>query len=160
MALRIGKLLRGLFAPRPRRPPPAPADPRMAADAWLGGIFARLGERYGLGPDAPDGARVLRRTGRARFNPMPVWLRSADHAVRADYEVRGEPAAAKALLDERVGARLPALGLSQAAESVEEWAGTVLVRSYQGRFDSAEQAAAAVRFICEESETQLNLAAE
>src|SRR5579859_7970165 len=120
--LRIGKLIRGWFAPRPRKPPPAPADPRLAADAWLGGIFARLGERYQLGPDSPEGARVLRRTGRARFNPMPVWLRSPEHTVRADYEVRGDAAVAKALLDQRYGARLAALGLAQAAESVEEWA--------------------------------------
>jgi hypothetical protein len=160
MAFRLGKLLRGFFAPRPRKPPPAPADPRLASDAWLGGIFARLGERYRLGPDSADGARVLRRTGRARFNPMPVWLRSPDHAVRAEYEVRGEAAQGKALLDARLLPRLVALGLAQSAESVEEWAGTVLTRRYEGRCDSAESAAAVVRFVCEESETQINLAAE
>jgi len=160
MALRISKLLRGWFAPRPPKAPKAPPDARFAADPWLGGIFLRLGERYQLGPDSPDGARVLRRTGRARFNPMPVWLRSSDHGVRADYEVRGDAAAGKALLDQRYGARLSALGLAQAAESVEEWAGAVLVRRYDGRCDSAEAAAAAVRFVCEESEPQINLAAE
>jgi hypothetical protein len=160
MAFRLGKFLRGLFAPRMRKPPPAPADPRLAADAWLGAIFARLGERYQLGPDSADGARVLRRTGRARFNPMPIWLSSADHAVRADYEVRGDAASGKSLLDQRVGAAMASLGLAQAGESVEEWAGTVLTRRYQGRCDSAESAAAAVRFVCEESETQINLAAE
>jgi hypothetical protein len=160
MGLRIGKFLRGLFTPRPRKPPPAPADPRLAADAWLAEIFARLGERYRLGPDAADGAQVLRRTGRARFNPMPVWLSAAEHLVRADYEVRGEAAAGKALLDRRLTAQLSGLGLAQAGESVEEWAGTVLTRRYQGRCDSAESAAAAVRFACEESETQINLAAE
>jgi len=36
----------------------------------------------------------------------------------------------------------------------------VLVRTYEGKYDSAERAAAAVRFFCEESETQLNTAAE
>ena len=159
MALRFAKLLRSLFTPKPRAPA-RPADPRLAADAWLGGIFSRLGERYQLGPDAAEGARVLRRTGRARFNPMPVWLRPADHGVRADYEVRGDAAAGKALLDQRVGPRMTPLGLAQASESVEEWAGTVLTRRYEGRCDAAEQAAAAVKFVCEESETQINLAAE
>ena len=159
MPFRLGKFLRGLFAGKPKAPP-RPADPRLASDAWLGGVFARLGERYQLGPDSPDGARVLRRTGRARFNPMPVWLRAVDHAVRADYEVRGDAAGARAVLDERVNARLPSLGLAQSAENVEEWAGTVLTRRYEGRCDSVEQAAAAVRFVCEESETQINLAAE
>jgi hypothetical protein len=43
---------------------------------------------------------------------------------------------------------------------VEDWAGTVLTRRYEGKCDSPEQAAAAVRFACEESETQVNLAAE
>jgi hypothetical protein len=36
----------------------------------------------------------------------------------------------------------------------------VLTRRYQGRCDAPEQAAAAVRFMCEESELQINLAAE
>src|SRR5436190_24049451 len=102
----LARLLRSLFGPKPPR---APADPRLAADPWLGGTFARLGDRYQL---APDGARVLRRTGRARFNPVPVWLRTTDHTVRADYEVRGDAAAARALLDSRVTGRLTALGLS------------------------------------------------
>ena len=159
MALRIGKLLRSWFTPRPPAPR-RPADPRLLTDAWLGAVFAQLGERYQLGPDSPDGARVLRRTGRARFNPMPVWLRSADFVVRADYEARGEAAAARALLDERLSARMAALGLSISAESVEEWAGTVLTRRYQGHCTAADNATAAVRFVCEESETQINLAAE
>jgi hypothetical protein len=123
-------------------------------------MFAALGNRYQLGADAPDGARLLRRTGRARFNPMPVWLRAGDRLVRGDYEVRGEVDAARALLDARVSPKLSALGLGMASESVEEWAGTVLTRRYEGRCDSAEAAAAAVRFLCEESETQINLAAE
>lgn len=159
MALRIGKWLRSWFRPRPPAPRP-PADPRLEADAWLGAVFAELGDRYQLGPDSPDGARVLRRTGRARFNPMPVWLRSADFLVRADYEARGEAAAARALLDARLSSRMAALGLASAAESVEEWAGTVLTRRYQGHCTAAGNAAAAVRFVCEESETQINLAAE
>jgi hypothetical protein len=91
---------------------------------------------------------------------MPVWLRSADRLVRGEYEVRGDVTAAKALLDARVAPRLSALGLGVAAESVEEWAGTVLTRRYEGRCETAEAAAAAVRFFCEESETQINLAAE
>ena len=144
---------RKLFAPAKK----VPKDPRLAADPWLGGTFAQLGERYRLGP---DGSRVLRRTGRARFNPMPVWLISADRTVRADYEVRGAADDARKLLDDRVGARLSALGLSGAGDKVEDWGGSVLTRTYQGRCDSAESAAAAVRFACEESETQVNLAAE
>lgn len=158
--IRVGKLLRSLLRPRPPPPPPRAADARLDADPWLGELFARLGERYQLGADGPEGARVLRRTGRARFNPMPVWLRAADRSVRADYEVRGEVAAAKALLDGRISGQLTAFGLSQTGESVEEWAGTVLTRTYAGRCDTAEQAAEAVRFVCQNSETQTNLAAE
>jgi len=158
--MNLGKLIRSWFRPRPPPPPPRPADPRLAADPWLGGVFARLGERYQLGPDSSEGARVLRRTGRARFNPMPVWLRTSDHMVRGDYEVRGEAAPAWTVLDERVTARLAQLGLAKAGESTEEWAGSVLVRRYEGRCESPEQAAAAVKFVCEDSETQVNLAAE
>jgi hypothetical protein len=156
----LRKLLKTLFRPRPPPPPPRPADPRLLADPWLGRLFAVLPERYQLGPDNVDGTQVLRRTGRARFNPMPVWLRPADHVVRGDYEVRGDPAAAKSLLDARVSARLSSLGLAVASDSVDEWAGTVLTRRYEGRCDSADQAAAAIRFFCEESEQQVNLAAE
>ena len=43
-----------------------------------------LGERYQLGPDAADGTQVLRRTGRTRFNPMPVWLLPVQRMVRGD----------------------------------------------------------------------------
>ncbi len=143
-----------------RAPPQRPADPRLASDPWLGKVFALLGDRYQLGPDKDEGARVLRRTGRARFNEMPVWLRAAERLVRGDYEVRGDPRAARALLDQRVSPPLSALGLTLADERTEEWAGTVLTRRYEGRCDSAEQAAAAVRFVCQESETQINLAAE
>ncbi|HUK88271.1 MAG TPA: hypothetical protein VLT85_11445 [Terriglobales bacterium] len=153
----LRRLLRALFRPRP---PPPPPDPRLVADPWLGRMFAVLPDRYRLGPDAAEGAQVLRRTGRARFNPMRVWLRRAERVVRGEYEVRGDPAAAKALLDARVSQRLGALGLSPAGESVDDWGGSVLTRKYEGRCDSAEQAAAAVRFLCEESEQQVNLAAE
>jgi hypothetical protein len=147
------RLLQRLFRSAPR----APADPRLAQDPWLGALFARLGERYLL---APDGSRILRRTGRARFNAMPVFLDSSQRIVRGDYEVRGDPARGKSILDARVSGPLAALGLTPAEESVEEWAGAVLTRSYQGRCDSAEQAAAAVKFFCEESELQINTAAE
>jgi hypothetical protein len=154
----LRKILR-LFRSRPR-PPPRPADPRLEADPWLGRVFALLGERYQLGADSPDGARVLRRTGRARYNPMPVWLRAAERSVRGEYEVRGDATAAKALLDARVSGRLSALGLGVSSDAVEEWAGTVLTRRYEGRCELADSAAAAVRFLCQESETQVNLAAE
>lgn len=155
----LRKILR-LFRSRAPSPPPRPADPRLEADPWLGRIFALLGDRYQLGADLPEGARVLRRTGRARFNPMPVWLRAVERSVRAEYEVRGDAAAAKALLDSRVSGRLSALGLAVASDAVEEWAGTVLTRRYEGRCESPDSAAAAVRFVCQESETQVNLAAE
>src|SRR4051812_49589076 len=92
----LRRMLRALFRPRPPPAPARPADPRLEADPWLGKTFAMLGERYQLGADAPDGARILRRTGRARFNPMPVWIRAADHLVRGEYEVRGDVAQARA----------------------------------------------------------------
>jgi hypothetical protein len=123
-------------------------------------MFALLPDRYQLGPDSADGAQVLRRTGRARFNPMRVWLRPAERVVRGDYEVRGEAVAARALLDARISQRLAAVGLAVAAESVDEWGGSVVTRRYEGRCESAEQAARAVRLMCEESEQQVVLAAE
>ena len=156
----LGKLLKSLFRPRPPPPPPRPADPRLEADPWLGRLFALLPDRYQLGTDGADGTQVLRRTGRARFNPMRVWLRTAERVVRGDYEVRGDAAAAKSLLDARVSGRLSALGLGVASESVDDWGGSVLTRRYEGRCESADQAAAAIRFFCEESEQQVNLAAE
>jgi hypothetical protein len=158
--LNLGKLFRGLFARRPPPPPKPAADARLAADPWLGELFARLGDRYQLGE---DGARIHRRTGRARFNPMPVWVRGP--VVSCDYEVRAPSvpeAAVEAgkLLDAVCGRDLAGFGFSQTAEKVEEWAGTVLVRSYEGRFETAAAAAEAIRFVCEETETQLNTAAE
>ena len=148
--------LRKIFARAPKAPPRV-ADPRLAADPWLGALFAHLSDRYRLGD---DGEQILRRTGRARFNPMPVWVKAAARTVAGDYEVRGDVARGRALLDERVTSRLAALGLSKGIESVEDWAGDVLTRRYEGRCDDAAVAAAAVQFFCEESELQINTAAE
>ncbi len=150
------RFLRKLFTRAPKAPPPW-ADARLAADPWLGELFAHLSDRYRL---AEDGAQILRRTGRARFNKMPVWVKSAERSVLGDYEVRGDVARGRALLDQRVGPKLAALGLSKGIESVEDWAGDVLTRRYQGRCDEARAAAAAVKFFCEESELQINTAAE
>jgi|GEM_PF-1226528 len=147
-------------SPQPARP----GDPRLAADPWLLALFGELGERYQPGDSGESGLQLLRRTGRARFNPMRVWLHPEGRAVLADYEVRAADEAglvrARALLEARVTPRLAGLGLLQQGEAVEEWAGRVLTRRYQGRCDDAGRAAAAVRFVCEESEQQLDLAAE
>src|SRR3954465_850214 len=132
----LRRILRSLFGPRKAPAPPRPADPRLVADPWLGRMFALLPDRYQLGPDSADGAQVLRRTGRARFNPMRVWLRPAERVVRGDYEVRGEAVAARALLDARISQRLAAVGLAVAAESVDEWGGSVVTRRYEGRCES------------------------
>ena len=156
----LRRILRALFPPPAPAPPPRPPDPRLEADPWLAKLFALLPDRYQLGADGAEGAQVLRRTGKARFNPMRVWVRGAERVVRGDYEVRGDPAAGKTLLDARVSKRLAALGLNASGESVAEWGGSVLTRSYEGRCESPEQAAAAVRFLCEESEQLVVLAAE
>ncbi len=156
----LRRLLRVLFPPRSPPPPPRPPDPRLEADPWLGRIFAVLPDRYLLGPDGAEGAQVMRRTGKARFNPMRVWVRPAERVVRGEYEVRGDPEAARSLLDQRVSKRIAAVGLTPSGDSVDDWGGSVLTRKYEGRCDSAEQAAAAIRFLCEESEQQVNLAAE
>ena len=156
----LRRLLRLFFRPRPPPPPPRPPDPRLLADPWLGRLFALLPDRYQLGKEAVEGTQVLRRTGKARFNAMRVWLRPADRVVRGEYEVRGDPAAAKALLDGRISQPLSALGLSAVDESVADWGGSVLTRLYEGRCDSPDRAAAAIRFFCEQSEQQVNLAAE
>jgi hypothetical protein len=161
-------LLRRLFGVRrAMRAPPAPEqathDPRIEADPWLRAMFAELGERYRLGD---DGAQVLRRTGRARFNPMQVWLEAAGHEVAGEYQVRGHGerdaalARARALLDVRVTPRLRALGLAESGDAFEEWGGHVLTRRYRGRCDDAYAAAAAVRFMCQESEQLIDTAAE
>src|SRR5260370_7408412 len=102
MLRRLWRLLRRA----PAKPKPS-EDQRLAANPWLGGIFARLGERYRL---APDGARILRRTGRARFNPMPVYLDVEKREVHGGFEGRGDPGAARALLDQRATSQLAPLG--------------------------------------------------
>ena len=157
--LELLRLLWRLLRRAPGKPKPS-ADPRLAANPWLGEIFARLGEPYQL---APDGGRILRRTGRtghARFNPMPVYLDAQKREVHGGFEVRGDPVAARALLDQRVTSQLAAVGLTPTGELVEEWAGTVLTRHYAGHCESPELAAAAVRLICEEFELESNFAAE
>ncbi len=148
--------LRKVLARVPKAPPRV-ADARFAADPWLGALFAGLSDRYRL---AEDGSQILRRTGRERFNKMPVWIQSTGRSVAGDYEVRGDVARGREILNERVTPRLAALGLSKGIESVEDWAGDVLTRRYQGRCDDAVTAAAAVKFFCEESELQINTAAE
>ena len=159
----IRRLLR-LLRPAPKAPPRQPEDPRVVADPWLAKMFAQLGERYRLGGDGPDGTQVLRRTARARFHPMLVWLRPSERIVLGDYQVRahGEQNAdvARSLLDSRVTPTLQQLGLESSTESVEEWGGHVLTRRYSGRLDQPSQAAAAVRFMCQESDQIIDTAAE
>src|SRR5262249_24848661 len=70
---------------RVQRPP----DPRVDGDPWLASMLDDLGERYRLGGDLSDGIQVLRRTGKARFNPMRVFLRTPDRTVTGDYGVGG-----------------------------------------------------------------------
>ena len=160
----LRRILRALFKPRPPPPPPRPPDPRLEADPWLGRIFQILPDRYQLGADAADGAQVLRRTARTRFNPMQVWLRPADRVVLGDYQVRahgdGGTDHARTLLDVRVTPALRQLGLESAGELVEEWGGHVLTRRYQGRCDDPSRGAAAVRYMCQESEQLIDTAAE
>lgn len=150
---------------RPRRPRPVrPPDPRVDADPWLAQMLDELGERYRLGNDIPDGIQVLRRTARARFNPMRVYLRPSNRAVIGDYDVRlreGKTVSeGRGLLDRKVGARLSELGLRPSKESIEEWGGLVIVRRYEGLCEDAHRAANAVRFICEESEQVIDALAE
>ena len=159
----IRRLLR-LLRPAPRAPPRQPLDPRVAADPWLSRLFAQLGDRYRLGADGPDGAQVLRRTARTRFNPMQVWLRPAERVVLGDYQVRAHgdrgPDEARALLDVRVTPTLHQLGLESAREMLEEWGGHVVTRRYQGRCEDPSLGAAAVRYMCQESEQLIDTAAE
>jgi len=159
----IRRLLR-LLRPAPKAPPRPPVDPRVAADPWLATVFAQLGERYRLGGDGPDGAQVLRRTARARFNPMQVWLRPSDRLVLGDYQVRAHgdhgTEDARALLDARVTPALRQLGLDSTDEVLEEWGGHVLTRRYQGRCEDPSRGAAAVRYMCQESEQIIDTAAE
>ena len=159
----IRRLLR-LLRPAPKAPPRQPGDPRVAADPWLATMFGQLGERYSLGSEGADGTQVLRRTARARFNPMLVWLRPAERVVLGDYQVRahGTQSAddSRALLESRVTPSLHQLGLEPIDESVEEWGGHVLTRRYQGHIESPSQAAAAVCFMCQESEQLIDTDAE
>ena len=159
----IRRLLR-LLRPAPRPPPRQPEDPRVAADPWLSTMFAQLGERYRLGTEGADGTQVLRRTARTRFNPMLVWLRPAEHVVLGDYQVRahGTQTAdeSRSLLDTRVTPSLHQFGLEASTESIEEWGGHVLTRRYQGIVENPSQAAAAIRYMCQESEQIIDTAAE
>ena len=154
------RALRGLRKSKVRRPP----DPRIDADAWLSTMFDELGERYRLGKDVADGIQVLRRTARARFNPMRVYLRPSNRAVIGDYDVRlrdGKTVSdGRSLLDRKVGARLSELGLRPTKEATEEWGGLVITRRYEGLCPDPHLAASAVRFMCEESEQVIDAAAE
>ncbi len=166
----IRALLRTLFGikravfgdARPQKAAPS-ADPR-AQDPWMGAILESLGARYQLGEDKPDGAQVLRRTGRERFNPMMVFLRAAEHTVTGSYEVRGhgdDPAAdARRVLDAQITPRLLRCGLTGTTDKTEEWGGLVLIRRYQGRCDEPGRAADAVRFMCQESDQVMDTATE
>jgi hypothetical protein len=106
----------------------------------------------------------MRRTGRARFNPMMVFLRAAERLVVGIYEVRGHGAQpdqeARRVLDAKVTTALQALGLSAAGDRTEEWGGLVLIRRYEGRVDEPATAASAIRFMCQESDQIMDTAAE
>lgn len=123
-----------------------------------------LGERYRLGGDLPDGIQVLRRTGKARFNAMRVYLRPPQRTVAGDYDVRLREGKTleegRALLERKVSSPLASLGLKPVTETVEDWGGQVIIRRYQGLCPDARIAAAAVRFICEQSEQVMDAAAE
>ncbi len=154
------RALRGLVKSKARRPP----DPRVDADPWLAQMLDDLGERYRLGRDLADGIQVLRRTARARFNPMRVYLLPSSRGVVGDYDVHlrdGKSVSdGRALLDRKVSARLTELGLRPTKEAIEEWGGQVIVRRYEGRCPDPHLAASAVRFMCEESEQVMDTSAE
>lgn len=157
---RLGRALRG------RKPAPTVRviDARAANSPWLSDLLAELGERYQLGADQPDGIQLLCRTGRARFNPMRVYLRAAEHGLAVDYDARVHDGATldqgRALLDRKVGQHLGGWGISPAGETVEAWAGQVITRRYQGRCDDVRAAAEAVRFACQESEPMYDTASD
>lgn len=146
--------------PKAKRPP----DPRVDADPWLATLLDEVGERYRLGADLADGIQVLRRTGKERFNPMRVYLHSQRRAVSGDYDVRIRDGRSldegRRILDRRVSGRLAELGLRPVSETVEQWGGEVIVRRYAGECPDPLIAAAAVQFICEESEQIIDIAAE
>jgi hypothetical protein len=127
-------------------------------------MLDQLGERYMLGKDASDGIQVLRRTARTRFNPMRVYVQPSNRGVVGEYDVRVREgktlAQGRALLDRKVSARLSELGVRPAREVVEEWGGEVIVRRYEGTCPDPQIAAAAVRFMCEESEQVMDASAE
>jgi len=127
-------------------------------------MLDQLGERYQLGKDAADGIQVLRRTARTRFNPMRVYVQPINREVIGEYDVRVREgktlAQGRALLDRKVSARLSELGMRPAREVVEEWGGEVIVRRYEGSCPDPQVAAAAVRFMCEESEQVMDASAE
>ncbi|HKD40943.1 MAG TPA: hypothetical protein VKB87_11730 [Myxococcaceae bacterium] len=127
-------------------------------------MLDQLGERYQLGKDAADGIQVLRRTARTRFNPMRVYVQPINREVIGEYDVRVREgktlAQGRALLDRKVSARLSELGVRPAREVVEEWGGEVIVRRYEGSCPDPQVAAAAVRFMCEESEQVMDASAE
>jgi hypothetical protein len=152
--------LRGAKKAKPQRP----RDPRVEADPWLFQMLEELGERYQLGSGLRDGIQVMRRTARTRFNPMRVYLTPADRGVSGDYDVRvrdGRPVAeGRALLERRVTPSLAGWGLQPVAETIEEWGGHVITRRYQGLCPDPMIAAAAVRFMCEQSEQVMDVTAE
>lgn len=156
----VRNALRGTKKPKLRRPP----DPRVDADPWLFQMLEELGERYRLGSDLPNGIQLLRRTARTRFNPMRVYLTPPERGVSGDYDVRvrdGRPLAeGRALLERRVTRALKSWGIQPVSETIEEWGGQVITCRYQGLCPDPMIAAAAVRFMCEESEQVMDVAAE
>lgn len=158
---RLRRLLRGKPEAAPAQRPP---DPRVDRSPWLARLLDDLGARYRLGEDRPDGIQVIRRTGKERFNPMRVYLRPDGWTVAGDYDVRvrgGKPLDhGRRLLDRKVTARLAELGLKPTAETVEEWGGHVITRRYEGACQDPLAAAAAVRFMCEQSDQVMDSEAE
>jgi hypothetical protein len=154
------RLLGAPKKPAAQRPP----DPRVDASPWLAQMLDELGARYRLGEDKPEGSQIIRRTGKERFNPMRVWVRASDSHVAGDYDVRvrgGKPLdLGRELLDRKITGPLGALGLKPSNETVEEWGGHVLTRRYEGACGDAHTAAAAVRFICEQSDQVIDSEAE
>ena len=59
-----------------------------------------------------------------------------------------------------MSAPLGQFGVQPLREAVEEWGGQVIVRRYQGACADPMVAAAAVRFICEQSEQVMDASAE
>jgi hypothetical protein len=95
---------------------------------------------------------------------MRAYVAPETQTLRCDYDVRirnGKPLdEGRAFLKSRIGAPLLAFGLAPTAETVEEWGGQVITQRYQGQVPDAARAAEAIRFICEGSESVLDLSAE